>query len=157
MFILTSLCCKIASPWGENQRKAHTLWYFFASRDRRVYPLCREDAVRLLRSTRMSRAHSEASYSSDYDYERYCNALLQHLCIWHLVVSSSRLSFVFNLSLIVRLMTEKDILSDICFLKKSSQLWSCVAAHEWYTTDGVSGGSELLVLLLSAVCILVML
>ncbi|XP_078789946.1 regulating synaptic membrane exocytosis protein 2 isoform X50 [Oryzias latipes] len=49
-----------------------------SSRDRRVYPLCREDAVRLLRSTRMSRAHSEASYSSDYDYERNHGAMDRH-------------------------------------------------------------------------------
>ncbi|KAJ4930525.1 hypothetical protein JOQ06_024836 [Pogonophryne albipinna] len=41
------------------------------SRNHRVYPICREEAVRLLRSTRMARAHSEGAYSSDYDYERY--------------------------------------------------------------------------------------
>ncbi|XP_034084930.1 regulating synaptic membrane exocytosis protein 2 isoform X22 [Gymnodraco acuticeps] len=40
------------------------------SRNHRVYPICREEAVRLLRSTRMARAHSEGAYSSDYDYER---------------------------------------------------------------------------------------
>uniref|UniRef100_A0A8C4F531 Regulating synaptic membrane exocytosis 2 n=1 Tax=Dicentrarchus labrax TaxID=13489 RepID=A0A8C4F531_DICLA len=40
------------------------------SRNHRVYPICREEAVRLLRSTRMSRAYSEGAYSSDYDYER---------------------------------------------------------------------------------------
>ncbi|KAM7420232.1 hypothetical protein PAMA_014772 [Pampus argenteus] len=40
------------------------------SRNHRVYPICREEAVRLLRSTRMSRAHSDGAYSSDYDYER---------------------------------------------------------------------------------------
>ncbi|XP_042077816.1 regulating synaptic membrane exocytosis protein 2 isoform X14 [Haplochromis burtoni] len=40
------------------------------SRNHRVYPICREEAVRLLRSTRMTRAYSEGAYSSDYDYER---------------------------------------------------------------------------------------
>ncbi|XP_061772452.1 regulating synaptic membrane exocytosis protein 2 isoform X13 [Nerophis ophidion] len=40
------------------------------SRNHRVYPICREEAVRLLRSTRMSRAYSEGTYSSDYDFER---------------------------------------------------------------------------------------
>uniref|UniRef100_UPI0037E8B259 regulating synaptic membrane exocytosis protein 2 isoform X8 n=1 Tax=Semicossyphus pulcher TaxID=241346 RepID=UPI0037E8B259 len=40
------------------------------SRNHRVYPICREEAVRLLRSTRMARAYSEGAYSSDYDYER---------------------------------------------------------------------------------------
>ncbi|XP_060907225.1 regulating synaptic membrane exocytosis protein 2 isoform X5 [Labrus mixtus] len=40
------------------------------SRNHRVYPICREEAVRLLRSTRMSRAYSEGAYSSDYEYER---------------------------------------------------------------------------------------
>ncbi|XP_044063159.1 regulating synaptic membrane exocytosis protein 2 isoform X11 [Siniperca chuatsi] len=39
------------------------------SRNHRVYPICREEAVRLLRSTRMARAYSEGAYS-DYDYER---------------------------------------------------------------------------------------
>ncbi|CAL8259938.1 unnamed protein product [Boreogadus saida] len=37
----------------------------------RVAPLCREEAVRLLRSTRMARTHSEGAYSSDGDHERY--------------------------------------------------------------------------------------
>ncbi|XP_051920568.1 regulating synaptic membrane exocytosis protein 2 isoform X17 [Hippocampus zosterae] len=41
-----------------------------ASRNHRVYPICREEAVRLLRSTRISRAFSEGAYSSDYDFER---------------------------------------------------------------------------------------
>ncbi|XP_057690846.1 regulating synaptic membrane exocytosis protein 2 isoform X12 [Corythoichthys intestinalis] len=41
-----------------------------SSRNQRVYPICREEAVRLLRSTRMSRAFSEGAYSSDYDFER---------------------------------------------------------------------------------------
>ncbi|XP_062421278.1 regulating synaptic membrane exocytosis protein 2 isoform X13 [Pungitius pungitius] len=41
-----------------------------SSRNHRMYPICREEAVRLLRSTRMSRAYSEGAYSSDYDYER---------------------------------------------------------------------------------------
>ncbi|XP_026228258.1 regulating synaptic membrane exocytosis protein 2 isoform X1 [Anabas testudineus] len=40
------------------------------SRNHRVYPICREEAVRLLRSTRMARAYSEGAYSSNYDYER---------------------------------------------------------------------------------------
>ncbi|XP_056236013.1 regulating synaptic membrane exocytosis protein 2 isoform X19 [Seriola aureovittata] len=40
------------------------------SRNHRVYPICREEAVRLLRSTRMARAYSEGAYSSDFDYER---------------------------------------------------------------------------------------
>ncbi|XP_037836186.1 regulating synaptic membrane exocytosis protein 2 isoform X14 [Kryptolebias marmoratus] len=41
-----------------------------SSRNHRVYPLCREEAVRLLRSTRMTRAYSEGAYSSNFDYER---------------------------------------------------------------------------------------
>ncbi|CAJ1061923.1 regulating synaptic membrane exocytosis protein 2 isoform X1 [Xyrichtys novacula] len=41
-----------------------------SSRNHRVYPICREEAVRLLRSTRMARAYSEGAYSSDFDYER---------------------------------------------------------------------------------------
>ncbi|XP_019711840.1 regulating synaptic membrane exocytosis protein 2 isoform X12 [Hippocampus comes] len=41
-----------------------------ASQNHRVYPICREEAVRLLRSTRISRAFSEGAYSSDYDFER---------------------------------------------------------------------------------------
>ncbi|XP_034465868.1 regulating synaptic membrane exocytosis protein 2 isoform X24 [Hippoglossus hippoglossus] len=40
------------------------------SRNHRMYPICREEAVRLLRSTRMARAYSEGAYSSDYDFER---------------------------------------------------------------------------------------
>uniref|UniRef100_A0A1A7XZU3 Regulating synaptic membrane exocytosis 1 n=1 Tax=Iconisemion striatum TaxID=60296 RepID=A0A1A7XZU3_9TELE len=38
-----------------------------SSRNHRVYPICREEAVRLLRSTRMTRAYSEGAYSSDYE------------------------------------------------------------------------------------------
>ncbi|XP_027142266.1 regulating synaptic membrane exocytosis protein 2 isoform X36 [Larimichthys crocea] len=48
------------------------------SRNHRVYPICREEAVRLLRSTRMSRAYSEGTYSSDYDYERNHGAMDRH-------------------------------------------------------------------------------
>ncbi|XP_045574508.1 regulating synaptic membrane exocytosis protein 2 isoform X2 [Salmo salar] len=44
------------------------------SRNHRISNISREEAVRLLRSTRMSRAHSEGAYSSsasvDYDYKR---------------------------------------------------------------------------------------
>ncbi|XP_041844698.1 regulating synaptic membrane exocytosis protein 2 isoform X29 [Melanotaenia boesemani] len=49
-----------------------------SSRNHRVYPICREEAVRLLRSTRMTRAHSEGAYSSDYDYERNHGAMDRH-------------------------------------------------------------------------------
>ncbi|KAM8870871.1 regulating synaptic membrane exocytosis protein 2 isoform 7-T8 [Spinachia spinachia] len=48
------------------------------SRNHRMYPICREEAVRLLRSTRMARAHSEGAYSSDYDYERNHGAMDRH-------------------------------------------------------------------------------
>ncbi|XP_067365811.1 regulating synaptic membrane exocytosis protein 2 isoform X37 [Channa argus] len=48
------------------------------SRNRRVYPICREEAVRLLRSTRMARAYSEGAYSSNYDYERNHGAMDRH-------------------------------------------------------------------------------
>ncbi|XP_058504856.1 regulating synaptic membrane exocytosis protein 2 isoform X45 [Solea solea] len=48
------------------------------SRNHRVYPICREEAVRLLRSTRMSRTYSEGAYSSDYDYERNHGAMDRH-------------------------------------------------------------------------------
>ncbi|XP_062421294.1 regulating synaptic membrane exocytosis protein 2 isoform X28 [Pungitius pungitius] len=48
------------------------------SRNHRMYPICREEAVRLLRSTRMSRAYSEGAYSSDYDYERNHGAMDRH-------------------------------------------------------------------------------
>nr|XP_033496776.1 regulating synaptic membrane exocytosis protein 2 isoform X14 [Epinephelus lanceolatus] len=48
------------------------------SRNHRVYPICREEAVRLLRSTRMARAYSEGAYSSDYDYERNHGAMDRH-------------------------------------------------------------------------------
>lgn len=63
-----------SSPYGDILN-SDQLWYFFVSRNHRVYPICREEAVRLLRSTRMARAYSEGAYSSDYDYERYWNAL----------------------------------------------------------------------------------
>lgn len=106
--------CYFPFCW-KKKLNADQLWYFFASRNHRVYPICREEAVRLLRSTRMARAYSEGAYSSDYDYERYWHALQLHLCIRHLVVSSSCPSSVFNLSVIIRVMTEKDILSDIGF------------------------------------------
>ncbi|XP_067365803.1 regulating synaptic membrane exocytosis protein 2 isoform X30 [Channa argus] len=49
-----------------------------SSRNRRVYPICREEAVRLLRSTRMARAYSEGAYSSNYDYERNHGAMDRH-------------------------------------------------------------------------------
>ncbi|KAM9309674.1 regulating synaptic membrane exocytosis protein 2 isoform 3-T3 [Pholidichthys leucotaenia] len=49
-----------------------------SSRNHRMYPLCREEAVRLLRSTRMVRAHSEGAYSSNYDYERSHGAMDRH-------------------------------------------------------------------------------
>ncbi|XP_074539302.1 regulating synaptic membrane exocytosis protein 2 isoform X1 [Halichoeres trimaculatus] len=48
------------------------------SRNHRVYPICREEAVRLLRSTRMARAYSEGAYSSDFDYERNHGAMDRH-------------------------------------------------------------------------------
>ncbi|XP_077455533.1 regulating synaptic membrane exocytosis protein 2 isoform X24 [Stigmatopora argus] len=51
-----------------------------SSRNHRVYPICREEAVRLLRSTRMSRAFSEGAYSSDYDFERNHGAMDRHEC-----------------------------------------------------------------------------
>ncbi|XP_075868763.1 regulating synaptic membrane exocytosis protein 2 isoform X10 [Nelusetta ayraudi] len=49
-----------------------------SSRNHRVYPICREEAVRLLRSTRMARAHSEGAYSSSFDYERNHGAMDRH-------------------------------------------------------------------------------
>ncbi|XP_024861046.1 regulating synaptic membrane exocytosis protein 2 isoform X8 [Kryptolebias marmoratus] len=49
-----------------------------SSRNHRVYPLCREEAVRLLRSTRMTRAYSEGAYSSNFDYERNYGAMDRH-------------------------------------------------------------------------------
>ncbi|XP_047191457.1 regulating synaptic membrane exocytosis protein 2 isoform X30 [Scophthalmus maximus] len=49
-----------------------------SSRNHRVYPICREEAVRLLRSTRMARAYSEGAYSSDYDHERNHGAMDRH-------------------------------------------------------------------------------
>lgn len=101
----------------ERKKKADQLWYFFGSRNHHIYPICREEAVRLLRSTRMARAYSEGAYTSDYDYERYWHALLLHPCIRHFVVSSSRPLSVFNLSVIFHVMTENDILSDISFCK----------------------------------------
>ncbi|XP_036930070.1 regulating synaptic membrane exocytosis protein 2 isoform X38 [Acanthopagrus latus] len=48
------------------------------SRNHRVYPICREEAVRLLRSTRMARAYSEGAYSADFDYERNHGAMDRH-------------------------------------------------------------------------------
>lgn len=101
----------------EREKKADQLWYFFGSRNHHIYPICREEAVRLLRSTRMARAYSEGAYTSDYDYERYWHALLLHPCVRHFVVSSSRPLSVFNLSVIFHVMTENDILSDISFCK----------------------------------------
>ncbi|XP_034729362.1 regulating synaptic membrane exocytosis protein 2 [Etheostoma cragini] len=52
--------------------------YSTDSRNHRVHPICREEAVRLLRSTRMPRAYSEGAYSSDYDYERNHGAMDRH-------------------------------------------------------------------------------
>ncbi|XP_029694339.1 regulating synaptic membrane exocytosis protein 2 isoform X39 [Takifugu rubripes] len=49
-----------------------------SSRNHRVHPICREEAVRLLRSTRMARAYSEGAYTSDYDYERNHGAMDRH-------------------------------------------------------------------------------
>ncbi|KAM9851896.1 regulating synaptic membrane exocytosis protein 2 isoform 2-T2 [Aulostomus maculatus] len=49
-----------------------------SSRNHRVYPICREEAVRLLRSTRMARAYSEGAYTSDFDYERNHGAMDRH-------------------------------------------------------------------------------
>ncbi|XP_068179261.1 regulating synaptic membrane exocytosis protein 2 [Antennarius striatus] len=49
-----------------------------SSRNHRVYPICREEAVRLLRSTRMARAYSEGAYTSDYDIERNHGAMDRH-------------------------------------------------------------------------------
>uniref|UniRef100_A0A673Z5C5 Regulating synaptic membrane exocytosis 2 n=1 Tax=Salmo trutta TaxID=8032 RepID=A0A673Z5C5_SALTR len=53
------------------------------SRNHRISNISREEAVRLLRSTRMSRAHSEGAYSSsasvDYDYKRNLGAVDRHV------------------------------------------------------------------------------
>ncbi|XP_034465892.1 regulating synaptic membrane exocytosis protein 2 isoform X46 [Hippoglossus hippoglossus] len=49
-----------------------------SSRNHRMYPICREEAVRLLRSTRMARAYSEGAYSSDYDFERNHGSMDRH-------------------------------------------------------------------------------
>ncbi|XP_028986258.1 regulating synaptic membrane exocytosis protein 2 isoform X21 [Betta splendens] len=49
-----------------------------SSRNHRLYPICREEAVRLLRSTRMARAYSEGAYSSSYEYERNHGAMDRH-------------------------------------------------------------------------------
>ncbi|KAM4736212.1 regulating synaptic membrane exocytosis protein 2 isoform 21-T21 [Anableps anableps] len=49
-----------------------------SSRNHRVYPICREEAVRLLRSTRMTRAYSEGAYSSNFAYERNHGAMDRH-------------------------------------------------------------------------------
>lgn len=128
------------------------LWYFFASRNHRVYPICREEAVRLLRSTRMARAYSEGAYSSDFDYERYWHARLLHLCIRPSCGLLKFPSSVFNLSVTVHVMTENDILCDIGFLLRSHHssdvVWMCSSR---YTTASVCWGSELFVLLISAV------
>lgn len=122
------------------------MWYLFASRNHRVYPICREEAVRLLRSTRMARAYSEGAYTSDFDYERYWRALPLHPCIRHLVVSSSCPLSVFNFSVIVLVMTENDILSDI------GLLWT---SHHGSEVVGVKYESHnsLCVLRLRAMCV----
>lgn len=65
----------------------------------------------------MARAYSEGAYTSSYDYERYWHALPLHLCIRHLVVSSSCPLCVFILSVVVHVMTDNDILSDIGFVR----------------------------------------
>lgn len=103
------------------------MWYLFASRNHRVYPICREEAVRLLRSTRMARAYSEGAYTSDYDYERYWRALPLHPCIRHLVVSSSCPLSVFDFSVILRTCDDwKWYPVRYRFtVSKSSRLWSC--------------------------------
>ncbi|XP_029592194.1 regulating synaptic membrane exocytosis protein 2 isoform X38 [Salmo trutta] len=53
------------------------------SRNHRISNISREEAVRLLRSTRMSRAHSEGAYSSsasvDCDYKRNLGAVDRHV------------------------------------------------------------------------------
>uniref|UniRef100_A0AAV2MAZ9 Regulating synaptic membrane exocytosis 2 n=1 Tax=Knipowitschia caucasica TaxID=637954 RepID=A0AAV2MAZ9_KNICA len=49
-----------------------------SSRNHHVHPICREEAVRLLRSTRMARALSEGAYSSNYDYERNHGSMDRH-------------------------------------------------------------------------------
>ncbi|KAM4633702.1 regulating synaptic membrane exocytosis protein 2 isoform 3-T3 [Polymixia lowei] len=53
-------------------------FWIYIVRNHRVYPICREEAVRLLRSTRMARAYSEGAYSSDYDQERNHGAMDRH-------------------------------------------------------------------------------
>ncbi|XP_054898187.1 regulating synaptic membrane exocytosis protein 2 isoform X3 [Poeciliopsis prolifica] len=49
-----------------------------SSRNHGVYPICREEAVRLLRSTRMTRAYSEGAYSSNFAYQRNHGAMDRH-------------------------------------------------------------------------------
>jgi len=126
---------------GGRSEMLTSCWYFPASRNHGVYPICREEAVRLLRSTRMARAYSEGAYSSssDYDFERYCHALLLHPCIRHLVVPSS----VFNLPVIVHVMTANYIWSRYRVLLKSVitalKLRRCERVI-YYTTASVCGG-----------------
>ncbi|XP_017164977.1 regulating synaptic membrane exocytosis protein 2 isoform X35 [Poecilia reticulata] len=49
-----------------------------SSRNHGVYPICREEAVRLLRSTRMTRAYSEGAYSSNFAHQRNHGAMDRH-------------------------------------------------------------------------------
>ncbi|XP_027873335.1 regulating synaptic membrane exocytosis protein 2 isoform X10 [Xiphophorus couchianus] len=49
-----------------------------SSRNHGVFPICREEAVRLLRSTRMTRAYSEGAYSSNFAYQRNHGAMDRH-------------------------------------------------------------------------------
>lgn len=130
-------------------KHAHQLWYLFGSRNHRVYPICREEAVRLLRSTRMARAYSEGAYSSDFDYERY----------WHAPASCGLPEFVPGLFLFypwsVNVMTENDICLISVFVKKSSQLWSCWCKTLIHNCLCVTRFRALYVSLLSAVGILV--
>ncbi|XP_043973086.1 regulating synaptic membrane exocytosis protein 2 isoform X13 [Gambusia affinis] len=49
-----------------------------SSRNHGVYPICREEAVRLLRSTRMTRAYSEGAYSSNFASQRNHGAMDRH-------------------------------------------------------------------------------
>ncbi|XP_016517595.1 regulating synaptic membrane exocytosis protein 2 isoform X33 [Poecilia formosa] len=57
-------------PAGDPQRDL--------SRNHGVYPICREEAVRLLRSTRMTRAYSEGAYSSNFAHQRNHGAMDRH-------------------------------------------------------------------------------
>lgn len=115
---------------GEGKTKLNTYFipYFFASRNHGVFPICREEAVRLLRSTRMTRAYSEGAYSSDFAYQRYWSVPPQHLCImlWSpRVVPRSSMIFLFFCH------RESDDWKwyliwyhFLFFFFKSSQLWS---------------------------------